>query len=633
MKSFLSELIKRRVFRTTGAYIGISYALLLISQSLEFALELPTWFDTAVISMLAMGLIPVIILAWAFQFSSEGLVRNRDIPKADLAALDDKVKPIDIAAIAITLFVVGVLGLRLFNPDVLSREVTLSSAGVEVPELSIAVLPFEAMSTEVSDMHLGRAIAEETLNRLAKIQELKVSARTSAFALSDSGMDIKQIGSQLGVAHVLEGSVRRSGEKIRVTAQLIRTSDGYHMWTETFEPELADLFLVEDRIVAEISRTLQIRLGVGIGAGKPTGEGIDLQAYEAYLNGLALSSLRMRNDSNRIRAYRSFQRATELDPDFAQAWAEILDVNVFSKGSPLSRDKEKYSQTIDHALERALTLDPDNVDALVSGSFWLSREKLDLQGAREFLERAHKIDPKKAEFGYASYWLFVGELERAIAIVDKMAADDPLNYGFLRARADVLSTIGRHDDAMKFYNECQADRCLREGFIPFGTNVAVMSRDEAEMATWEKHWKGFSAFVKFVPKSELPNVVTVIPAYYATEFGDPEAEQLQQEMIELFKTDPVTDTIGQWGPTFARFMPMDLFIDTLELAYERGDLFGASFDMMPFYGENNYPDELLMHPRYHALWERPGLKELEALRRANGYTHGLPLSAEDDLNE
>lgn len=635
IKSFLSQLFKRRVFRTSGAYIGISYALLSVSQSLEFALELPTWFDTAVIYVLALGLIPVIILAWIFQFTSDGLVRNKDIPQADLEAMDGKVKPIDIAAILITLFVIGVLSIRLLNSDVLSNDAPADKIIAEAPiietsEKSIAVLPFEAMSVEQSDVFLGRAIAEETLNRLAKIPELKVSARTSAFALSDKGMDVKEIGSQLGVAHILEGSVRRSGDKIRITAQLIRTSDGFHIWTETFEPELADLFLVEDRIVAEISRPLQIRLGVGIGSDTPTGEGIDPLAYESYLNGTALWSLRMRNDGNRTKAFQTFQRAVEIDPEFAEAWAAIVHVGILSIGSPLSRDKEKFSRTIDLALERALELDPNNMVALTNGAHWRMKNYMDFKGALQLLERADKINPKQAEFGYAGYWLMTGEPEKAMDVFDRTIALDPLNFSFRRAYADIQATMGRHDDALKFYNECQADLCLREGFVAFGSTVALISGDEAQIAKWKELLNAFAQFMKFVPKSELPQVVKVVPTYFATEFGEPEAEQLQQEMIELFETDMVTDTIGQWGPTFARFMPLDMMLDTLELAYERGDLFGASFDLMPFYGQNNYPDELLKHPRYLALWEKPGLNELETLRRANGYTDGLPIRVEEN---
>ena len=629
MKSFLSQLIKRGVFRTISGYIGISYAILLVSQSLERALVLPTWFDTRVISILVLGLIPVLIFSWAFQFTTDGLVRNKDTPKADLDAKEGKITPLDITAIAITLFVIGVLGLRALNPGALSSESERSNAiaVIEVPEKSIAVLPFEAMSSEQSDMYLGRAIAEETLNRLAKIHDLKVTALTSAFASSDSDMDVKQIGESLGVAYILKGSVRSSGEKIRITAQLVRTSDGFRIWTETFEPELEDLFLVEDRIVAAISQTLQIRLGVGIGSDTASGDGVDPQAYETYLNGLGVWSLRMRNNENRMDAFSAFKRATELDPNFAEAWTALGYAGIASKGSPLSRNKKMFSQTVNNALERALELAPNNVNALSNMAHWRMSEHLDFKRARELMEKAHTIDPKQAESGYIGYWAMTGEPEKALLARDKIAALDPLNYSALRIRADFQATMGHNNDALNFYNECQAKTCLREGFIAFGTTVALLSGNPDEIAKWKSLWNEFHAFIKTLPQSVLPQVVKVVPAYFATEFDDPEAEQLQLEMIKLFETDPVTDTIGQWGPTFARFMPLDLFIDTLELAYERGDLFGASFDLLPFYGQNNYPDQLLKHPRYHALWEKDGLKEMQTLRRANGHTAGLPLQA------
>ena len=187
----------------------------------------------------------------------------------------------------------------------------------------------------------------------------KVAARTSAFSFEGKDVDIQDIAAQLGVAHVLEGSVRRSGDRLRITAQLIRASDGFHVWSNTYEKQAADIFAIEDEIVRDISRTLEVRLGVGSGAGRAGGDGVNRRAYDEYLRGLTLWGDRDRAGSNRPDALKAFQNAAGFDPNFADAWAAIGVAGAYSFPFQFGVTHDELSEFTESAFQKAIELDPD----------------------------------------------------------------------------------------------------------------------------------------------------------------------------------------------------------------------------------------------------------------------------------
>lgn len=519
----------------------------------------------------------------------------------------------------------------------------LQKAGLEIdggteetalrPKNSIAVLPFEALSADRSDAFFGKGLAEELLNALAKIPELAVAARTSAFSFEGTGTDTASIAERLGVNYVLEGSVRRSGERLRISAQLVRASDGFQLWSETYERAETDIFAIEDEIVRNIARALEVRLGVGAGIGRASGEGVDPRAYEFYLRGLSSWGDRMKTDGARGEAIASFERATEIEPAFAGAWHSLASSLLASVGSPLARDRDAFAGRIERALNRALEIDPKNPYARANLAWWHLTHDLDLEEARSNLELIGSADTNSAqESGWARvlYATLSGDVDGAINAFDRLLTLDPLNYSGQRVRAEFLSLVGRYDQAFAFYDQCHEDQCLAEGFYAFVMTSAILEGDPARIAKWLPIYEEFEARVDDLPDTAVPPVARLVPAFVSIELDRPDRSARIEQARAIFERGIVSDTPGIWTPAFARVFPPETIIAALELAYERGDLFSTPFALAPFYGNHDYPETILRHPRYHALWEKPGMPEIAAARQSNGYTAGLPLAIDRD---
>lgn len=493
-------------------------------------------------------------------------------------------------------------------------------------EKSVAVLPFQALSNDDSDAYFGNGIAEELLNSLARFPDLKVAARTSAFALDGMDLGAVRVGESLGVTNVVQGSVRRAGNRVRVTVKLIRTSDGENLWSNTYESDAADLFGIEDEIVRAISATLQVRLGVGAGAGRSGGAGVDPLAYEQYLQGLTLWGDRMRKDGTRAGALAAFERAVAFDPEFGDAWAGIGVVGALSAGSPLSRESATFRQKTENAFKRALELDSNNAVAHAGLATWHVSQRIDIAAARHHLERAMELAPNAAQTQYAAATVYraLGDADRALAAYDRAIALDPLNNVIKRVRAELLVLVGRGQEGMDFFDACHAQNCLGEGFVHFATTAAILHSDPGRMANWLPVLNAFDEKIGQIPEHKKPLVTRVIAAFFSAKLGRPDAGAQVERVRVLYANELITDTPGIWAPTFASFLPRETLMNTLHLAYERGDLFSASFAFSPLYGANPYPDWVLRHPRYHELWARPGMADLAAEWRASGQTAGLP---------
>ncbi len=490
---------------------------------------------------------------------------------------------------------------------------------------SVAVLPFVALSDDSGDDYFGKGVAEELLNALARFPNLNVAARASAFTFGGETEDIRTTATRLGVANVITGSVRRSLDRIRVSVQLFR-ADGSSLWANTYEASTADLFAVEDEVVRDIARALQVRLGVGAGAARAPREGVDPIAFEQYLSGLKLWGDRMRMDGHRERALMAFQRAVAFDPGFADAWAAIGVVGAYSAGSPLSRNREAFRTRTEDAFARALRLDGDNLLAHAGLAVWRVTQSVDVAAARRHLRRAFELAPNAAPTHLASAWYHhaLGDGEAALAAYDRAVALDPLNTVLRRVRAEHLVMIGHTDEGFEFLDACQAERCLGEGFVAFASAAAVFSGDPRRMEEWRPILDAFEARIAGIPASRKPHVARIMPAFFSIRLHRDDAEAQRQRVQTLLERERITDTIGIWGPTLASHLPQELVIDLLHLAYERGDLFSTTFAFSALYGVNPYPDWLLQHPRYHELWARPGMKALAAAWRRAGRTAGLP---------
>jgi TolB-like protein len=306
--SFFRELLRRNVFRVAGTYAVVAWLLIQVSSAVASPLNLPSWFEAFIIVLLAIGFPVALVLAWAFEITPEGLQLTQS-PDGEAPSGG---KRMDYVLIGALVLVAGIVVWDHFP----SPAADGSDAAKLRENPSIAVLPFEDMSPGGDQEYFGDGIAEELLNVLARLDGLRVAGRTSSFSYRGKDDDLRVIGKALNVKTILEGSVRKDGERIRITAQLINADDGYHIWSDVFDEELTDIFSIQEEIATEVAGALGVRLGVGnvnafLGAGTK-----NVEAYEEYLKGWVLWD-------THGESIRHLETALQLDPNYAAAWATL----------------------------------------------------------------------------------------------------------------------------------------------------------------------------------------------------------------------------------------------------------------------------------------------------------------------
>ena len=292
-------------------------------------------------------------------------------------------------------------------------------------EKSIAVLPFVNMSSDQENAYFVDGLTEEILNRVAQIKALKVPGRTSSFALKGKSTDLRQIGAALGVAHALEGSVRKSGERLRITAQLVRTSDGYHLWSQVYDRKLDDVFAIQEEIARAIAQALSVQLKLG-GEGKHERPTQDMDAYGDYLEARAL--ITQRNADNLRRATTLLEAAVQRDPGFAKAWAALAQARALGFYY-LVVPMQQSLEGAESAARKALTID-DSLGVAHSALADVLRDRYDWLGAEAEYRRALELSPGEAETHnqYSQMLLKVGHLDAALEHAKRACELDPLAW-------------------------------------------------------------------------------------------------------------------------------------------------------------------------------------------------------------
>ena len=424
--SFFAELKRRNVFRVGFAYLIGSWLLAQIAELLLDTFKAPEWTMQFIVVLLMIGFPIAIFFAWAFELTPDGVKRESEVDRSHSIRQQTGSKMdrgiIVILVIALAYFV---WESRFHNDAVTpaspqsakTKEPATQSAPVEKTAQSVAVLPFVNMSSDPEQEYFSDGITEEIINALVKIPGLSVPARTSVFGFKGQQGDVRKIGEQLGVAHVLEGSIRSQGDQVRITAQLIKVDDGFHLWSETFDRKLDNIFVVQEEIATAIATVLTGELGLDVNTVPHKTR--NMEAYDSYLQGRAL--LHKRGFENLNKAVALFKRATELDPEFAPAWAamaltySIMDLNF-----------ELLAQAISTA-KHALSLDPENVDALDALAS-VYRESWQWAKAEPYFAQAMAIDPQSSELleDYAEFLGMVGRFNEHLSVAEKGYAIDPL---------------------------------------------------------------------------------------------------------------------------------------------------------------------------------------------------------------
>ena len=463
--SLFQELKRRNVFKVAIAYVVVSW---LVAQVLQLVFEsfgTPDWVMKTVLVLMGMGLLFALFFAWAFELTPEGLKREHEVDRTR------SITPQTGKKLNHTIFFVMVLAIAYFaydnfmlrrTPGVVPEEAATQTVAEQVageaqsePDKSVAVLPFVDMSPEQDQEYFTDGLTENLLNALAQLRDLKVAGRTSSFAFKNRNEDLRSIGEQLGVAHLLEGSVQKSGQRIRITAQLISVGDGYHLWSETYDRTLEDIFAVQDEIADEVASAMQVALLGNDEVAEPSSISKNAGvAYNDYLKGLYERN--RGNMKSNERAVTYFRRALEEDPNLALAWAGLamsLDyITGYADGDFTAGFEEARASAL-----RALEIDPDLPEGHLALAGIQQSHDWDWKAAETSLNRALALRPgdTKIRQELALLKAIRGKSEEAFSEYQLVAEQDPLDLRAQMTLANAYGKRGRFDEASKILDDVQ----------------------------------------------------------------------------------------------------------------------------------------------------------------------------------
>lgn len=436
MASLIAELRRRNVFRVAFAYIVVGWVVMQVAEFLAPLLQLPPWTVSFALYLGIVGFPFALVFAWAFELTPEGLRRTQDVDPDTSITHETAGKLNRLTITLMGIAIVLLLAERLVNRPDDSPEIVASVVTADLVEnnpadnaqdkpKSIAVLPFVNMSNDPDQEYFSDGISEELLNVLAKIRDLRVAARTSSFAFKGKSQDITAIGEQLKVATVLEGSVRKSGQRLRITAQLINVEDGYHLWSDTYDRDLTDIFAIQDEISNAIVNALKVHLGQAEAV--DTSKEVNLEAYNFYL--LGRHSLRERTEASIERASKEFQKAIDIDSSYADAWVgKALATALLSSNNYGKLSLAEASRNAQAMLNVAFGLDPDSAWGHATQSLIYSSLN-EPHKALASLNRAIELNPNE---GILYSWRFtalsdIGNYSAALASLERAYEVDPLH--------------------------------------------------------------------------------------------------------------------------------------------------------------------------------------------------------------
>jgi TolB-like protein/tetratricopeptide (TPR) repeat protein len=396
MASFFSELKRRNVYKVAAAYAVVAWLLIQAASIVFPAFEAPSWALKVVIAVSAIGFPIALVIAWAFEMTPEGMKRTADVsPEEKLPQWSRRKFAALIAGVALVAggLLVFQLVVRSARDDGSGRSRT---ASLPITDKSIAVLPFENLSEDKANSYFVDGIQDEVITRLAKIGELRVISRTSTQRYKARTTNLTEIARELGVSHLVEGTVQRVGDRVRINVQLIRAANEGHLWAEIYDRNLTDIFSVQTELATAIAHSLQARLTgreQQVLAEKPT---VNMAAYDAYLRGLDFASRPGANPADYRKAAEAFEEAVRLDPKFAEAWARLARssaVLAFMQidATPAREEKARV------AVETATQLAPGSPETLLANAYYRYHLKHDYAGARELFEKIRRELPSNTE--------------------------------------------------------------------------------------------------------------------------------------------------------------------------------------------------------------------------------------------
>ena len=423
MNTLFAELKRRNVLKVSTVYVIAAWIMLQMADMVREPLGMPDWVFQAILVVLGSGFLLTVTLAWIFDFTPDG-IRKTPAAGDDATHRFSKGRKTDFVIIALLLIALIAFAMeRQKAPTVAAESDTVKS---------IAVLPFVSMSSDIENEYFADGLAEELLNMLAKIKDLKVAGRTSSFYYKGRDIDLREIGRQLNVNHVLEGSVRKSGNRVRITAQLISVADGFHLWSETYDRQLDDIFKIQEEIARAVTTALKVTLLGEEAQALDVQPALNPEAHSMYL--IARSRQRERGLENLTQAMHLFENIIEGFPDFAPAYSGLSDSILLLSNNHLQMTFVEAREKATPLIEKALQLAPLSSDAWTSKGF-LNAQIFQNTAENEYLAaaetaylKAHELDPNNAQ---ALYWYGIlmdatGDYKAAIELFNQSLELDPL---------------------------------------------------------------------------------------------------------------------------------------------------------------------------------------------------------------
>jgi TolB-like protein/Tfp pilus assembly protein PilF len=513
--NFFSELKRRNVYKVAVAYAVISWLLIQAASILLPTFEAPAWVMKVFVVFIVLGFVPVMIFSWAFEITPEGIKRESEV-STDQSITHHTGRKIVALTIVLGVVAAGLLAFQLLRPKPASpvqdtAAVSRTEVAGAAPEKSIAVLPFENLSDEKANAYFAEGIQDEILTRLSKIAALKVISRTSTQKYKSAPDNMREVGKQLGVANLLEGSVQKIGNSVHVNVQLIRVATDEHLWAESYNRKLDDVFAVEGEVASAIADQLNAQLtgaeqkAVTV---KPTQNTV---AYDAYLRGLSIEHNEYSYEAYQ-RAARAYADAVQLDPKFAFAWARLAVIRSFLYFNTIDLNTNTAA-AVKEAADRAMALAPEAGESWIAQGAYRYRVLRDFEAAvRDYKQaqvrlpnntyllqnlafvqrrlglwreaentykKAIELDPRDftllGSIG-AEFYAYLRRFDEALASLDRALEISPDSASTRATKANVLQSEGRLDEAARELARIPVD--VTDDFVVSARiNQAIYQRD------------------------------------------------------------------------------------------------------------------------------------------------------------
>jgi TolB-like protein/Flp pilus assembly protein TadD len=581
-KKFFAELKRRNVYKVAIAYGVVAWLLMQIASQIFPFFEIPNWAVRLVVLLLIIGFPMALILAWAFELTPEGIKRTEsadELPKKS-------------GRTRFWIYVIAVAGATSVGLFFVGRYTAPNKQGTsaEVATKSIAVLPFENLSEEKANAYFANGVQEEILTRLSKIADLKVISRTSTEQYQSKSGNLSEIARQLGVANILEGSVQRSADQVRVNVQLIKAATDTHLWADTFDRKLTDIFSVESDIAKAVADTLQAKLSGAERsaiAARPTENS---EAHELYLRGRFFFG--KRGADNLRRAIDYFNQAAAKDANYALAYAGLADSYVLLpeySGEPPADDFDKARL----AADKAIALDNKLPEAHVSRGLVFAKD-YNLKEARQEYQRAIQLNPNDADAHYFLAFAVLaplGDFDQAIVEMNRALELDPFSLVMNTNLGLCYIFARRYPEAIaQLRKTTELDSGSSDPHVILGL-VHEVSEDRQQAIT--EYQRAYDLGIG----SQRPGERAALLASIYVLKGEP-AKALEQldQVRELVRAGKGTAFF--WAGAYLRLGDKSQAIDWLEQSYRNKEPFITSIKVNPLL------NPLRGDPRFEALAEK-----------------------------